>query len=85
MQIMTDSNLPPSSSASVNPIEAFLGGFLVVFGARFAGGCASGHGISGLPSLNVVSWFTVPSMFAGGILTANVLAMHSRSAYLLQA
>jgi len=32
---------------------SFIGGFLIVFGARFAGGCTSGHFLSGLPQLAV--------------------------------
>src|SRR5208282_2930095 len=36
-----------STSASRRYLEAFLGGFLVIFGARLAGGCTSGHIISG--------------------------------------
>jgi uncharacterized membrane protein YedE/YeeE len=69
----------------VTDTEAFIGGFLILFGARFVGGCASGHGLSGLPSLHVVSWFTVPSMFAAAIITGNILAsVMGTSAYLLK-
>ena len=32
-------------SSGIHPYSAFLGGFLMVFGARIAGGCTSGHGI----------------------------------------
>lgn len=49
---------------------AFLGGFLMLFGARIAGGCTSGHGISGMAQLSIGSTVAVASMFAGGILTA---------------
>lgn len=52
---------------------AFFGGFLMVFGARIAGGCTSGHGISGLAQLSVGSALAVAAMFAGGILAAFVL------------
>jgi uncharacterized membrane protein YedE/YeeE len=38
-----------------------------------AGGCTSGHGISGTLQLSVGSWLTVICMFIGGILTASVL------------
>ena len=34
-------------------IWSFIGGFLIVFGARLAGGCTSGHFLSGLPQLAV--------------------------------
>jgi uncharacterized membrane protein YedE/YeeE len=45
-----------------------VGGFLMMFGARVAGGCASGHGISGLGRLSSGSTATVAGMFAGGML-----------------
>jgi uncharacterized membrane protein YedE/YeeE len=49
---------------------AFLAGFIMLFGARIAGGCTSGHGISGIAQLSVGSTLAVVGMFAGGILTA---------------
>lgn len=49
---------------------AFLAGFIMLFGARIAGGCTSGHGISGMAQLSVGSTLAVAAMFAGGILTA---------------
>jgi uncharacterized membrane protein YedE/YeeE len=49
---------------------AFIGGFIMLFGARIAGGCTSGHGISGMAQLSVGSTVAVAAMFAGGILTA---------------
>ena len=51
----------------------FFGGVLMAFGARLAGGCTSGHGISGTLQLNVASWLTVICMFAGGVGTAFLL------------
>ena len=42
-------------------------------GARIAGGCTSGHGISGMAQLSVGSTLAVAAMFAGGILTATLL------------
>jgi len=47
--------------------RALLGGGVLVFGARVAGGCPSGHGISGMAMLSVASMVSVVSMFAGGI------------------
>lgn len=52
---------------------AFVGGFIMVFGARIAGGCTSGHGISGMAQLAAGSTVAVAAMFAGGILTAMLL------------
>lgn len=52
---------------------AFLGGVIIMFGARMAGGCTSGHGISGTLQLALSSWTFFLTMFAFGILTARVL------------
>lgn len=49
---------------------AFVGGALMAFGARMAGGCTSGHGISGAMQLSVGSWVAVVCFFVGGIATA---------------
>ena len=60
-------------AGSVSPLAAVTGGFAMIFGARLAGGCTSGHGISGMSTLSVSSFVTVASMFAAGIATALVL------------
>ena len=52
---------------------AILGGALMAFGARLAGGCTSGHGISGTLQLSVGSWIAVVSFFIGGIAVAMLL------------
>lgn len=44
------------------------GGFLVGFGTRWAGGCTSGHGITGLASLQLPSLVAVLGFFLGGLL-----------------
>lgn len=49
------------------------GGFLVGFGARYAGGCTSGHAISGLSNLQVPSLITVIGFFIGGLLMTHFL------------
>ncbi len=54
-------------------ITALLGGVLVGFGARLAGGCTSGHGISGTSQLAVSSWMALILFFTGGIGTAMFL------------
>lgn len=56
--------------------DAFLGGFLIVFGARLAGGCTSGHIISGMTQLSVSSFIFAAGVFATGILSAKLL--HAR-------
>lgn len=48
----------------------FGGGLLMAFGARLAGGCTSGHGISGTLQLNPGSWIAVICLFIGGIAVA---------------
>lgn len=52
---------------------AFGGGALMAYGARLAGGCTSGHGISGTLQLAVGSWIAVACFFVGGIATAMLL------------
>ena len=52
---------------------ALLGGILMAFGARLAGGCTSGHGISGALQLSVGSWIALICFFAGGIATAMLM------------
>jgi len=52
---------------------AFAGGVLMGLGARWAGGCTSGHGISGTLQLAASSWLAAASFFAGGIAGAMIL------------
>jgi uncharacterized membrane protein YedE/YeeE len=49
---------------------ALLGGVLLGIGARWAGGCTSGHGISGTLQLAVSSWIAAACFFIGGIAAA---------------
>jgi hypothetical protein len=51
-------------------VVAFLGGFVMLFGARWAGGCTSGHGLSGVGQLAVSSILVTACFFAGGIVVA---------------
>ena len=50
-----------------------IGGFLVGFGARYAGGCTSGHAISGLANLQLPSLLAVLGFFTGGLLASWVI------------
>jgi uncharacterized protein len=59
--------------------NAFIGGFLIIFGARMAGGCTSGHIISGITQLSISGFVFAIGVFASGILTAKTLAKRSRS------
>ena len=45
-----------------------VGGLLVGFGSRYAGGCTSGHAISGLSDLQLPSLIAVIGFFAGGLI-----------------
>ncbi|WP_299676687.1 YeeE/YedE thiosulfate transporter family protein [uncultured Dokdonia sp.] len=50
-----------------------LGGLLVGFGARYAGGCTSGHAISGLSNLQRPSLIAVIGFFIGGLLMIHLI------------
>ena len=52
--------------------QSVLGGFLMVIGARVAGGCTSGHGITGMSLLSVSSFVTIGSALAAGVMTARL-------------
>lgn len=52
---------------------AFAGGVIMAFGARLAGGCTSGHGISGALQLSVGSWIALAAFFIGGVATAALM------------
>jgi len=49
---------------------AFIGGLIIIIGARLAGGCTSGHGLSGGMQLSTSGWIFLAAMFAGGVPTA---------------
>jgi len=53
--------------------NAFLGGVLIIFGARLAGGCTSGHIISGITQLSVSGLLFAAAVFGGGMLTARLI------------
>ena len=48
------------------------GGFLVGFGSRYAGGCTSGHAITGLSTLQWPSLVATASFMVGGLIMANL-------------
>lgn len=54
-------------------IILIVGGFLVGFGARYAGGCTSGHAISGLSNLQLPSLISVIGFFVGGLLMVHFI------------
>ena len=50
-----------------------FGGFLIGFGSRYAGGCTSGHAISGLSNLQIPSLKAVVGFFIGGLIMAHFI------------
>jgi uncharacterized membrane protein YedE/YeeE len=54
-------------------IMLVVGGFLVGFGTRYAGGCTSGHSITGLSDLQFPSLIATMSFMAGGVVMSNLL------------
>jgi len=74
---LTGEWLPPLWTARFGPdsqtlriAAAFGGGLLLAVGARIAGGCTSGHGISGTLQLSIGSWIAVVCFFLGGAAVA---------------
>ncbi|QDU35992.1 hypothetical protein Mal4_02750 [Maioricimonas rarisocia] len=60
-------------SGGLRTLVALAGGALMAYGARMAGGCTSGHGISGTLQLAVGSWIAVICFFLGGIASAMLM------------
>lgn len=59
---------------SVKGITLLLvGGLLIGFGTRYAGGCTSGHAITGLSSLQLPSLIAVIGFFIGGLLMVHII------------
>ncbi|MCU0397478.1 MAG: YeeE/YedE family protein, partial [Cyclobacteriaceae bacterium] len=77
--IEVDSNLMPSSIFSFENLFSLkglvffvIGGFLVGFGTRYAGGCTSGHSIMGLSTLQWPSLVATCCFMAGGFIMVHV-------------
>ena len=69
---------PGETSLAARYRDAFLGGFLIIFGARLAGGCTSGHIISGITQLSLSGMVFGAGVFATGIVTARLLQRGGR-------
>ena len=54
-------------------VYAFVGGAIALFGARMAGGCPSGHGLSGMAQLTISGTLAMASFFVGGVIVARIL------------
>jgi uncharacterized protein len=81
-------NLGFEEPTSIQPVELFsleaiftlkgflvlaFGGLLVGFGSRYAGGCTSGHAISGISDLQLPSLIAVIGFFIGGLIMTHVI------------
>lgn len=80
LNIAVDSNLMPASIFSFDNLFTLrglvffvIGGFLVGFGTRYAGGCTSGHAIMGLSNLQWPSLVATCCFMAGGFLMVHLI------------
>lgn len=67
------------SGLGTRAIGAFLGGIAAMFGARLAGGCPSGHGLSGLMQLSVSGFIAMCGFFGAGVVVAHLLYGRTRA------
>jgi len=63
----------PSLGSPKTILILLIGGMLVGFGSRYAGGCTSGHAISGLSNLQMPSLLAVTGFFIGGLVMTHFL------------
>ncbi|CAK7264142.1 hypothetical protein SEPCBS57363_000920 [Sporothrix epigloea] len=68
-----DSSSSHAATYPISPAVAALGGFIMALGSRVAGGCTSGHGISGMSLFSVSSYITMAAAFVGGGLVGLLL------------
>jgi len=59
--------LPESFKSLKGGVKLLVGGFLIGFGTRYAGGCTSGHSITGISNLNWPSLVATIFFFVGGL------------------
>jgi uncharacterized membrane protein YedE/YeeE len=78
--IQFDGKLNPPQIFGLNAFTSFKGAFLlftgglmVGFGSRYAGGCTSGHAISGLSNLQLPSLIAVIGFFVGGLIMTHLI------------
>ncbi|MGO4822084.1 MULTISPECIES: YeeE/YedE family protein [unclassified Flavobacterium] len=73
-KLAPDALFGPSVFQSPKGIAILLiGGILIGFGTRYAGGCTSGHAISGLSNLQIPSLKAVVGFFIGGLIMAYLI------------
>lgn len=80
LHISSDNEYLPKELFSISALSDIktililvVGGILIGFGARYAGGCTSGHAISGLSNLQLPSLIAVIGFFIGGLIMIHVL------------
>ena len=78
--IVSDGGLVPEEVYSFQALASpagfvilVVGGFLVGFGARYAGGCTSGHAIMGLANRQLPSLVAILGFFAGGLIAVHFI------------
>lgn len=78
--VPVDGNLMPASIFSFNNLFTaqglvffVIGGFMIGFGTRYAGGCTSGHSIMGLSNLQLPSLIATCCFMAGGFITTHLI------------
>lgn len=75
----TDGGVPATWARRFGPSRgkrfagAFLGAAVMMFGARLAQGCTSGHGISGALQLAVASWIFIPVFLAAAVASTTLI------------
>lgn len=81
--VVFEGNLNPAQlfgPDAIFSLKGFLillvGGVLVGFGSRYAGGCTSGHAISGLTNMQLPSLIAVIGFFIGGLATTYLILPH---------
>jgi uncharacterized membrane protein YedE/YeeE len=61
------------TNPALRGIAAFIGGIIAMFGARLAGGCPSGHGLSGVGQLAASGLIAMVFFFVGGIIMTRIV------------
>jgi len=72
--------VPPLSGRSAwrRAVAAFVGGALALFGGRLAGGCPSGHGLSGMMQLSASGLLAMLCFMVGGMVVARLVYRRGR-------
>jgi uncharacterized membrane protein YedE/YeeE len=80
LQFSSDNGYLPKELFSIEALQdpktillLVIGGLLIGFGTRYAGGCTSGHAISGLSNLQKPSLIAVIGFFIGGLIMVHLL------------